>query len=147
MPLPYGLALISAIASSTVSARDGEHRAEDLVAVGVHRRGHVVEHARADEEPLLVPGHDQTSSVDGEPRTLLLARADVAGDAVAGLARHDRPHLARRVAARPTFIAEAFADTASTRASPASPTVTAAEIAMQRSPAEPNAAATRWSDA
>ena len=41
----------------------------------------------------------------------------------------------------------AFSSTLSTSASAASPTATATEMAMQRSPAEPNAAAARWSAA
>ena len=38
-----------------------------------------------------------------------------------------------------------FSLTAAMSSSPAEPTVTAVEIAMQRSPADPKAAATRWS--
>ena len=45
----------------------------------------------------------------------------------------------------PTLTARAFSLTAAIRSSAAPPTATAAEIAMHRSPAEPNAAATRWS--
>ena len=47
----------------------------------------------------------------------------------------------------PTVTAVARSFTASTMASPAAPTATAAETAMHRSPAEPNAAAARWSAA
>ena len=47
----------------------------------------------------------------------------------------------------PTLVARAFSDTAATSSSAAPPTAMAAEMAMQRSPAEPNAAATRWSEA
>ena len=45
----------------------------------------------------------------------------------------------------PTLTARAFSLTAAISSSPAEPTVTAVEIAMHRSPAEPKAAATRWS--
>ena len=46
----------------------------------------------------------------------------------------------------PTLTARAFSLTAAIRSSRgADPTATAAEIAMHRSPAEPKAAATRWS--
>ena len=47
----------------------------------------------------------------------------------------------------PTLTARARSATASTTASAPEPTATAAEIAMHRSPAEPNAAAARWSAA
>ena len=47
----------------------------------------------------------------------------------------------------PTLTARARSLTAATTASAAEPTATAAEIAMHRSPAEPNAAAARWSAA
>ena len=77
VPLPYGLALTSSMASSTERAvQHRQHRPEDLLAVGVHLGGDVVEHRRADEEAALVAGHDQPAPVDGDPRALLLARPD-----------------------------------------------------------------------
>ena len=142
VPLPYGFALISAIASSTESAADDrEHRAEDLLAVDVHLGVTFVDERRADEEAVLVPVDHESAAVDGEPRRLdphpsrsarrsaRLAAAVTTGPISLCRVRPgpdvDRPRLLR--------------SRRSTSASAASPTATATEIAMQRSPAEPNA--------
>ena len=55
VPLPYGLSLTSLTASLVrLDAHDRQHRAEDLVAVGVHVRRDVVDERDAQEEAALL---------------------------------------------------------------------------------------------
>ena len=95
----------------------------------------VVEQRHAEEEA--VASGSRLAAVHDDRRALLGAALDVRRDLVAVLARHERAHL--------DAVFEAVADLdlgrrsliASTSLSPASPTATTCEIAMQRSPAEP----------
>ena len=101
VPLPYGLALTSAMASSTVSARSTDSTGPKISSrVDVHLRGHRVDHRRADEEALLVPGHDQPAAVDRDRGALPLPGADQMPSIRSFAARGDhRSHLAGGVAA------------------------------------------------
>ena len=92
VPLAYGLALISSIASSSVvHAHDGEHRAEDLVAVDVHLGRDAVEQRRADEEAVALDL--ELAAVDDDVGALRLAAVDVADDPLARLRGDDRAHV------------------------------------------------------
>ena len=151
VPLPYGLALIRSIAASTSSsAQHRQHRPEDLLAVDVHVRASPGRsRVGPDEEAVLVAGARagrgrRRSAWRPAPRRLPM-----------------RPTIRSRAAAvttgpislsasrpGPTLTARALlADRRPPARRPPPPTATAAEIAMQRSPAEPKAAATRWSAA
>ena len=69
VPLPYGLALIRSIASSTESARTIDSTGPKISSrVDVHSRGDLVDDRRADEEAVLVAGDGQPAAVDDQRR-------------------------------------------------------------------------------
>ena len=74
-----------------VDAHDGQHRAEDLVAVDAHVGRDVVEQRRADQEA--VPVALEPAPVDDRVGAGVDALVDVADDPVARLRRDHRAHL------------------------------------------------------
>ena len=148
VPFPYGLALMSRIASSTVSARTTDSTGPKISSrytsiVGVTWSTTVGPTQKPSSYPSTRTPRPSTASrapcCSPEPMSPTMRSRACAVTTGPISDAGSRPG--------PTRTASALALTASTTRSPASPTVTAAEIAMHRSPAEPKAAATRCSDA
>ena len=78
-----------------------QHGPEDLLPVDAHLRLHTVEQAAAEEEALIVAGHHEPAPVANQLRTLGHALLDVTADAVAVLARDQRPHFRARLVTGP----------------------------------------------
>ena len=58
-------------------ARDLEHRAEDLLLVGLHVRSHAVDQRTAEIESVLIALHLEAAAVDHKLGAFLLAKCDV----------------------------------------------------------------------
>ena len=66
-----------------LGADDLQHRAEDLLLVGLHGRLHLVEQAGADEEAVLVALQGEAAAVDHQLGALVDAELDVVLDLLA----------------------------------------------------------------
>lgn len=95
-----------------------------------------------------MPGQDEVPSVDDEFRALLDTEVDVTADPVDGVPPDQGPKSASGSSLRPIRSEPMRSFRRATRASAvSSPTGTATEIAIQRSPAEPYPAPIRASTA
>ena len=120
-----------------VDTDDSEDGAEDLFAVDLHLGLYVVEEAGSEEEAF-APGQGGLAAVDDELSALLCAVLDVVRDAFEMGLVTSGPSSAPSFMPSLTWSFSMRCSSLPRRASAvALPTVTATEIAMQRSPAEP----------
>src|SRR5262245_14012673 len=148
VPLPYGLALMSAIASSRVSTRvttsTGPKISSRYASISAVTWSSTVGPTKNPSSyPSTTSPRPSTTSVApcSSPEPMYPTIRSRASRVTTGPISLDSSRPG------PTLTVVAFRRSTSTSASPASPTATAAEMAMQRCPAEPNAAAVRWSAA
>ena len=118
-------------------SHDGEHRSEDLLLVDAHLGLHAVEETAAEVEALALPGDPQPASVDQQAAPSPTPTSRYERTRSRCVARDQRAHLHQASVPGPTRSALTRGASRSTRASATSPTATATEMAMQRSPAEP----------
>src|SRR5450830_158636 len=116
-----------------------QHRPEDLFFIDTHLRRHAIKQTAAKEETLLMPGNAQATAIDHQLSPRSHAVFYIATDLIPPLTSGpiSRPHDVPA----PIFSALTCGTNLAINASATwSPTQTATEIAMQRSPQEPYAA-------